>query len=460
MTLGLTGTAAGWYWVFRQVVGSRTGAAVGGAFCGFAPAMLSHANAHVNFTAQVLIPFIVWTVVRLATGRRPVRDGIVLGLLVTWQAFIGEEILAYTALAVALFIAFCGALRPAQVRRAAGPFLRGLGVTALVAGALLAYPLWIQFRGPYSYSGLAAPVVGFSNDLAAFVTPLRTNPRPLENYALNAVEQNAHFGWLLVLLVPALVVLLRRSGTAVAAVLVGVLFAALSLGREIRVAGASTGIPGPFALVRHLPPFDHIAPSRLSLVCVPVIGLLLAMGIAEVARRPMPARAVGGLLVAAALLPLVPTGRPTSVREAVPRFFTSGTVHRWVADGGTVLPLPVPSPTAADAYRYQAAANWSFRMPAGYFLYPRADGRGAFGVPARPTARLIARSAAGEVVPVSALDRAAARRDLAYWGVDVVVLPLADPDQRNMRGLVDQLLEQRATRVDDVLVWRVRQSRP
>jgi hypothetical protein len=455
MTLGLAGTAAGWYWVFRQAVASRVGAAVGGAFCGFAPAMLSHANAHVNFTAQILIPFIVWRAVRLATGGRPVRDGVVLGLLVTWQVFIGEEILAYTALAVALFLAFCAALRPARVRAALGPLLRGLGVAALVAGVLLAYPLWVQFRGPYSYTGLADPVVDFSNDLAAFVTPLRTDPAPLENYALNAVEQNAHFGWLLVLLVPALVVLLRRSASAVAAVLVGVLFAALSLGSEVQIAGERTGIPGPWALAHHLPLLDHIPPSRLSLVCIPVIGLLLAMGIAELGRRRPAVRIVGALLILTALVPLVPAGRPTVHRDAVPEFFAGGAVHRYVPDGGTVLPLPVPSPDVADAYRYQAEADWSFRIPAGYFLYPRADGKGIFGVTPRPTALLVARAAAGEVVPVTPADRATARRDLAYWGVDLVVLPVADPDARNIQGLVEQLLETRGTRVDDVLVWKV-----
>jgi hypothetical protein len=455
MTLGLAGTATGWYWVFRQAVGSRLGAAVGGAFCGFAPAMLSHANAHVNFTAQILIPFIVWRTVRLATGGRPLRDGIVLGLLVAWQVFIGEEILAYTALAVALFLAVCAALRPDRFRAAAGSLARGLGVTALVAGVLLAYPLWVQFRGPYSYSGLADPVVDFANDLAAFVTPLRTNPPPLENYAVNAVEQNAHFGWLLVLLVPALVVLLRRSSTAVAAALVGLLFAALSLGEEVQVAGDPTGIPGPWALAHHLPLLDHIPPSRLSLVCVPVIGLLLAMAVAELAHRRPPVRIVGAVLLVAALVPVVPAGRPTVERDDVPDFFTSGAVHRYVDDGDTVLPLPVPSPETADAYRYQAAADWSFRIPGGYFLYPRADGTGAFGAPPRPTARLIARSAAGEVVPVGELDRVTARRDLAFWGVSLVVLPADDPDARNIRGLVDLLLESRGTRVDDVIAWTV-----
>jgi hypothetical protein len=272
---------------------------------------------------------------------------------------------------------------------------------------------------------------------------------------VNAVEQNVHFGWLLVLLVPVLVVLLRRSATAVAAVLVGVLFAELSLGEEVEVAGEPTGIPGPWALAHHLPLLDHIPPSRLSLVCIPVIGLLLAEGIAELARRRPPVRVGGALLVLAALVPLVLAGRPTIQRAAVPDFFAGGAVHRYVADGGTVLPLPVPSTEGADAYRYQAGSDWSFRIPAGYFLFPRADGKGAFGVTPRPTARLIARAAAGEVVPVGELDRVTARRDLAFWGVDLVVLPVADPDALNIRGLVDLLLQTRGTRVDDVIVWQI-----
>ncbi len=39
LTLGLSGTAIAWYWVFsRHVVSSRLAAAVGGGLCGFAPA--------------------------------------------------------------------------------------------------------------------------------------------------------------------------------------------------------------------------------------------------------------------------------------------------------------------------------------------------------------------------------------------------------------------------------------
>ena len=36
-----------------------------------------------------------------------------------------------------------------------------------------------------------------------------------------------------------------------------------------------------------------------------------------------------------------------------------------------------------------------------------------------------------------------------------MVLLADDPDARNIRGLVDLLLESRGTRVDDVIVWTV-----
>src|SRR5437764_1121943 len=101
LTIGLAGTAGAWYHVLsRHVVDNRLAAAVGGGFAGFAPGLVNHANGHPNLVAQFLIPFIVWRALTLRT----VRDGIVLGLLVTWQAFINEELLFLTALALAVFV--------------------------------------------------------------------------------------------------------------------------------------------------------------------------------------------------------------------------------------------------------------------------------------------------------------------------------------------------------------------
>ena len=151
LTGGLTATAWAWYHVLsRHIVGRRPAAFVGGLFAGFAPGLVNHANGHPDLVCQFLIPFIVWRAISL----RGARDGVVLGLLVTWQAFLNEELLFQTGLAVAVFVAAYAVFRPAEVRARAGPFLAGLGPALLTAGVLLAYPLWFQFFGPQSYRGL------------------------------------------------------------------------------------------------------------------------------------------------------------------------------------------------------------------------------------------------------------------------------------------------------------------
>ncbi|MEE3920641.1 hypothetical protein V2I01_27580 [Micromonospora sp. BRA006-A] len=94
ITLNLAGTAYAWYHVLsRNLVSSRAAAFAGGLFCAFAPALVSHSNGHPHITAQWLVPFILWQVIRLARDGRPVRNGLVLGALVVAQFFVSLEIL-------------------------------------------------------------------------------------------------------------------------------------------------------------------------------------------------------------------------------------------------------------------------------------------------------------------------------------------------------------------------------
>jgi hypothetical protein len=459
MTLGLAATATGWYALLRRAVPSRLGAAVGGGMCAFAPAMLSHANAHLNFAAQFLVPWIVWAALRLGTGRT-VGNGVVLGLLVVWQLFIGAEILTYTALGTGLFVAVWALLRRAQARPLVRPFLRGLGGAALVAGVLLAYPIWFQFRGPYAYTGLGETVVSFANDLAAFPSTPSADSPPLANRALNVSEQNAHVGWGMLVLAVVLAVWLRRSAVVVAAVVVGVVFAALSLGAELTVAGHRTGVPGPWALVGRLPVLDHIPPSRLSMVCIPVLALLVAAAVARLERAPRRLRLAGGAAIVVALVPWVPHSKPVVDRAAVPAFFTSGDWAQHLDRGATVMPVPVPSPQDIDAYRWQTTVGFDLVLPGGYFLYPAVDGTGHWGAGTRPTDALLQQVQAGAPVAVTETDRAAARRDLAFWQADAVVLPVAEDRARELAAALSDLLGRPPTRIDDVLLWDVPTSRP
>ncbi|HET6214122.1 MAG TPA: hypothetical protein VFE14_14755, partial [Micromonosporaceae bacterium] len=126
----LAGTAAGWYLLFARCLGAqRAAAAVGGALCGFAPAMVSQSNSHLHMTSQWLVPLMVWFVLRIARAADPDRpdnvrwrgrlfgSAAVLSALVTIQVFIGEEVLFLTALTLGLVIIGYAVARPAQAVR-------------------------------------------------------------------------------------------------------------------------------------------------------------------------------------------------------------------------------------------------------------------------------------------------------------------------------------------------------
>ena len=117
--------------------------------------MVSHAQGHVNWTAQFLVPPLILAVLRLRRPGRAVRGGVVLGLLVAYQAFVNEEVLFYTALALGLFVIVYAPAETGHRAASCGrSSLRGLLVALVVAGALLAYPLWVQFFGPQRYHGV------------------------------------------------------------------------------------------------------------------------------------------------------------------------------------------------------------------------------------------------------------------------------------------------------------------
>lgn len=97
LTLGLAATGVSWYFLLsRVVVKSRGPAWLGAAFCAFAPAMISHANSHPNIVSQYVVPLIIWRTLRLAEPGRWLRNGVLLGLVIVWQAFLNLEILLMT----------------------------------------------------------------------------------------------------------------------------------------------------------------------------------------------------------------------------------------------------------------------------------------------------------------------------------------------------------------------------
>ena len=466
VTLALAGTATAWYFVLsRHVVHSRLAAAVGGWFCGFSPAMLSHANWHPNIISQFLLPFIVWRVLVITRSRRPYRDGLLLALLVTAQAFINEEILLFTALACGVFLTAVVVQRPRMWHAAWRPLVKALATCTVVAGALLVYPLYVQFAGPMAYHGLSDAVRDYGNDIAAFVAPgsptLGGAERANANLAPNYSEENAFFGWSLALIAVGIVLWLRHEVIVRALAATGVFFAVLSLGERISWWDREI-ITGPWEWLVRLPLLDAVVPTRFGLITTVTVGLLLAFAVERSRTLPVDRRTLRTLTPAGlvlALLPIAPMPLRVTSRPAVPDFITADRWRGYVGEDQTLVPIPVPSMGNTHGMRWAAATNLDFKIPGGYFLAPR---NGNTGDPGRFGGRPSGMGQLLEEVATTGrtprLDDRQRRRsldDLRHWRAAILVLPVDQHHAEPLRQTVEQLVGP-GRRELDVWVWDVR----
>ncbi|MFX0573230.1 glycosyl transferase [Nocardia nepalensis] len=476
LTLGLACTAFAWYWLFsRELVESRLAAGIGGLFCGFAPAMISHANAHPNFVLLVLLPVIALLLIRMARRatdtenaepRRRVRDAVALGLLVATQIALGEEPLLIFALAFGLFALayYLHAPRTGwQVVRALTPTI---ALAAVITVMLTEIPLWWQFFGPQSYRSIDHGPMG--NDLKAIVQfpaeSLGGMFAPGQYVSMNDTEQNAYFGWPLLLLLVVTVALLWRDRVVRSAAVVIAVFGLLSLGAVAMFGKQSTGIELPWRWAEKIPLLNTVLETRLTMAAIPAIAAVLALAtqraVTSWRQSPVDWRPLAWFpALALALIPLTPTVLPVIERAPTPEFFADGTVRQYVS-GGSVVMVPPPRPPAAQALRWQADANFDFALAGGYFVGPTgAEKKGIYGPDFRPTTALLVRAQdTGVVPPIDAETRAQASDDLRFWEADVVVLP-ATKNSEVLRSTMTQLLGAAPRQVDDVWLWDVRPLR-
>ncbi|MFG2051677.1 hypothetical protein ACGFIW_30115 [Micromonospora sp. NPDC048935] len=473
LTLGMIATATAWYFLLSRVlIGSRGPAWLGAGFCAFAPAMVSHANGHPNIVSQFVVPLLIWRTLRLGDPGRWLRNGILLALVIVWQAFLNLEILLMTAVGLGVIVGVL-AIGRADLRSRARSFLAGLAVAAGLAALLLAYPLYVQFFGPDAYSGLSRLIRGYSSDLASFVAysreALAGSPRTAAGLAKNPTEENSFFGWALVVLVVGLVWWMRRSVVVLALAGLGLLFAVLSLGREVRFDNRGTGVPGPWAALENLPILHSVVPTRWALAITPIIGLLLAYG-AERARAladSHPAargqiRFVTATVLTMALLPIVPTPLPVTRLDPVPTFVTSGAWRPYVTGGRSVVTLPLPDTTYADPLRWSAQTRLDMPLARGYFLGPdtrpnaEAPRVALFGAPPRPTSTFFTTiRRTGAVPPITPQGRVRAVDDLRFWRAGVVILGPHEHETALRRGMTE-LTGIQPSFTGGVWVWDVR----
>ncbi|WP_248294105.1 DUF2079 domain-containing protein [Actinoplanes sp. TBRC 11911] len=480
LTLNLAGSAFAWYlFLARWVTRNRAAAALGGLFCGFAPGFISHANGHLNWTSGWVAPVVLWWLFKLREKGHWLRNGLVLGLLLAIGFTVAAEGLFFCALAAGIFLITWSVPRAtrAEAREALPRVLAGLAVTGVVALALLAYPLYLHFAGPQTFSGTGFNQRHYAEDIGAFIS---YSDRTLAAWAgigndlsPNPTEQTSYFGLPLVVLVLFSLVQLwkradpgRRSTLRALAVVAGVFFV-ISLGPRLLFFGNESYLPMPYAFLAHLPLFDSALPARYALALVGVFGVILTLSADELMRGKWRGRMAAAF--ALALVPIFPLPLLTSDRAPEPQFIADGTWKKYVPAGGTMSALPFAINVAGDGQRWQAytmaRGGQQFKIPDGYFLGPDVGGKeakGRIGAVPRSTDWLFLRAALyGYIADLDNWDRAQARADFKYWGIDAVFLTdsITGPDGPLFRSAVETTatdLLGPPERVEDVLVWRIR----
>jgi hypothetical protein len=467
LTLALAGSAAACYHVFsRHLVRSRAAAFVGGGFFGFAPGIVHHANGQPNFVTNFLLPFIVLRVFRLREPGRALRNGLALGLLVTWQVFLNEELLLLTALGTAVAVGLYAGLRPARARQEARPFVGAGAVAVGSASLLLAYPIWFQFRGPQHYHGIQQVFADWGEDVTGYVTFARDTlaGTPAVEGIIGRTEQNSWFGWpLMVLLVVAAVLMWRRGLAARIATITGVVFAVLAAGPVIRFDGHRTGVPGPWRLLDWFPLLKYMYPSRAVYIVIGCVAVLLALSCDALPKLPVSGypvrfRTAWCVLVAVALVPIAPKPMPGTGGPHVPAFIAKGSWRPYVDADHTMVTVPLGNDSAGlRSVLWQAVAGYGYKVPGGYFLGPDARGVGMFGPPQRPTTTVMYEiDATGKAPVITDLMKRDMLADLRFWKAAVVVLDRVEPREEEKWKTVTGLTGITPAPIDGVWVWDVR----
>jgi hypothetical protein len=424
-----------------------------------------------------------------------VRGGLGLGLLVTAQLFITEEILAVTAIAGAVLAAVLAASRPRAVPRAARRAAAGLAVAAGVTAVVAGYPLWVQFFGPLRQHGSPFTLDYFKSDLSSFVVPssyqlfhTAGSAAAAARYQGQLPEYLGYLGWpLLAVLLLAAIACWRRlpaRAAAVACLVLGV----FSLGGTLLFGGHHhPAIKLPWYWLQGLPLLESALPDRFSLVADGAAAALLAFAVdaavpvfAAFAARRCPRlglarlaygwRPVAVVMAAAVLvvLPIVPKPLPVAAATPVPAGWSAAFAALRLPPSASVLVVPVPMSTFTEPLRWQADTGEPRSLVGGYFMGPDPHGRGYIDGTGTPPAGLylnamwlfsqqgLPRALASGVpsnVPVKFVTDTKMREQISAWRVSAVVA-VAKPGSRLDRYLT-VLLGTPAVVTGDVTAWRI-----
>ena len=421
----------------------------GGLLYGFSPfVLISLTDAHLMLAMAPIPPLLVACLdeALIRQRRTGVATGVVLGLLISVQFFVGSEVLALTVIiagiGIGLLVAY-GLWHREILRRRVRHAAVALVSAGITAGVLLAYPVWFALAGP---AHLAGPIWGPHSEISYGGTNLRDYALPSAPSSL--VISLAHrfggyqaptlsgqyfgLGLLAVLLIG--LVVWRRDRRLW-------LFAALGLISVPLSSGLQTHGWTLWRLFVKLPLMDDVIPSRFLLVtylaAAVMLGLIVDHTFAAVNRwsaaardhsgiGPLGRRVAGGVAAAAvaavALLPIAwyySGGIPLTTQPVVlPTWFEK--VAPDLSQKQVVLAFPVPFLLIQSAMTWQAVDGMAFAM---------VGGGGPDALPERAGPETLGQSYIGGLSisggpqTITPEEVTAVRQALEGWGVTTVVVP-------------------------------------
>ncbi len=454
LTLSPLLSALAMFVLVRRWVYWQPAAFVAGLLYGFSPfVLIALTDAHLMLAMAPIAPLVVICLDELLVRqtRSPVWTGVVLGLLVTVEFFIGTEVLVLMVIAAAVGVALMalyGLWHLQVLLQRARHALVALVTAGVTAGVLLIYPVWFALAGPAHLSG---PVWGPDSHLGDGGTNVHDYLLPgapsatftslahrLGGYQAPTLSAQ-YFGIGLLAVLMAGLVLWRRDRRLWLFAAVGVISVPLSFGLQ----------PHRWTLWRlfvRFPLMENIIPSRFLLItylCAAVmLGIIVDRTFRGVSRwitatpgdrhpaAPAIARrgaaAIAALMVAAiALGPIAgyfSSGVPlTAEPVVVPTWFRTAGPH--LRGHQVLLVFPVPFALLQSAMTWQSVDGMSFSM---------VGGGGPGSLPSRAGNERAGQnylgnvSIAGGPQGVTPQEVAAVRQALDGWGVTMVVIP--DPD--------------------------------
>lgn len=360
---------AGWgaYLVCHRVAKAFWPSVVGGYLFGFSAYMVGQMQSHLNLVLIFPVPLAVYLVVRRIEGSlgRIAFVGL-MGISLLGLFSISTELFAtatlFGGLAFVLAVVAAGKERPAVLRAAALTW-----VAYAIVGLLLLFPYLLPAMHTAPLKPIRSPEDA-SVDALGFLVPRHdiligapTFSSVSRHFTSHVVEDGSYLGIALVLVLVAFAITERRRRGTWALLMFVVMASVLALGPVLHVRGRTLfDLPG--ALLAKAPLIGNATPDRLPAYTALAVGVIAAIWLARATGSYAWVRWALVLVGAAMLLPYIASSGWYQ-DDRTPTFFTDGTYATVLTPNENVF---VITETNGEEMVWQAAADFSFRMPEGY----------------------------------------------------------------------------------------------